>query len=262
MFKREISDEEIKFNNERILSSISLVNRPEINVEPNVKKTEEIKKDKLNTREIALLWDVFLRPYVPTTKRYETIDIQGKNISPAVGTREVTKLMRHRLMTKHKINVTGERGGTAKFLDLTKEAYNILGVEPKKGISIGAGFEHCFWAHKLSNDLGTKSYIKTVAVEAMLNNNKSVDILVETDNERIAVEIEMTPVNACSNIEKDLNNDATFVFTACRDRDVLKQVKEALNSFTNQIRKKVHLCLVQKLVPEFDRIMTSREEKK
>ena len=170
-------------------------------------------------------------------------------ISASKGTRIVKKLERKGLVKKHKINVTGERGGINVFLELTSEAYKVLGFQPKKRIGIGAGFEHGFWQHYIANMLRRIDEIKNVAIEGILN-NKAIDILVILSEEKVAVEVAMSAVNEMNNIEKDIKNACSVVFIACKDKSVLTEVSKLTKSLDSNIKSKVRLSLVQKVTDD------------
>ena len=167
-------------------------------------------------------------------------------ISASKGTRIVKKLERKGLVKKHRINVTGERGGISVFLELTNEAYKVLGYQPKKGIGIGAGFEHGFWQHHISEALRSIKEIETVTIEGMIN-DKAVDVLLVLDNEKMGVEVAMSAVNEMNNIKKDIEHGCSCVFVACKNKDVLADVSRLTKSLESNIKGRVRLCLVQKV---------------
>jgi hypothetical protein len=78
IFNGEISDSQIRHNNERILSSIPIVHqsRP---IDITRVKTEEQKSQNatLSNEEKAFLMDIYNRPYISITERYDTIDLGG-----------------------------------------------------------------------------------------------------------------------------------------------------------------------------------------
>jgi len=77
IFEGEVSDEEIRTNNNRILSSIPVISRPE---QPHVTPPETCDKTEaleIGPEEKAFLWDIYNRPYVPVTERYRTIYLGG-----------------------------------------------------------------------------------------------------------------------------------------------------------------------------------------
>ena len=170
-------------------------------------------------------------------------------ISASKGTRIVKKLERRGLVKKHRINVTGERGGITVFLELTSEAYKALKFQPKKGIGIGAGFEHGFWQYHIAEALRSIREIEAVTIEGMLN-DKAIDILVVLNKERVAVEVAMSAVNEMNNIKKDIDKGCSIVFIACRDKNVLSDVSKLTKSLDDEMRNKVRLGLAQKLTDD------------
>ncbi len=59
----------------------------------------------------------------------------------------------------------------------------------------------------------------------------------------------MTATHEKINIEKDLlNAKADFVITACKDEKVLSKVREKVSELSEDVGKKVKICLVGELL--------------
>ena len=177
-------------------------------------------------------------------------------ISAGQGTRLIKSLVRKKLVIVHKINLGGQ-GGSTKFLELTKNAYKVLGIGPKTGIGRGAGFEHTYWQYHHSEKIKMIPDVQRVATEEMVM-NKCIDILVETKTEKIAVEIAMTPDHEKDNIEKDVEAGCSKIFIGCKDKSVLGIVKKIAESFSDEIRAKITVCLVQKVISEVENYLNQQ----
>jgi hypothetical protein len=71
IFNDEICNEIVYINNNRILSSI-----PVINVSETIATSDNItEKPEATPEEIAFLWDIYNRPYISITERYKTINL-------------------------------------------------------------------------------------------------------------------------------------------------------------------------------------------
>jgi len=247
----KITDDFVRQNNARILACIPLLrpHEPQKTQEPNDSQDEKGKL--VTTEEKAFLWDIYNRPYLPTTERYDTVHIKGRKFSTSKGTKIVKKLERNLVVMAHPINLGG-RGGSAKFLELTEKGFAAIDMKPKPGIGRGAGYEHGFWQYQIRENLRNVEGIQKAGIEGSLG-NKCIDVLVETKELRmIAIEIAMTDAHEKENIEKDIEAGAARVFEACRDKSVFENVAKILEELSEDTRSKVKLCLVHQLVGEVE----------
>jgi hypothetical protein len=169
-------------------------------------------------------------------------------ISAGKGDRLIKKLIRMDFLRIHAIS-HGGRGSKTKYLELTAKGYKAIKVEPKPGIGKGAGWEHGFWQHYCMQELKNHEGIQKVVIEGMLC-DKAIDILIDANDEHIAVEVAMTPDHEKTNIEKNLHAGINKIFVACCDKSVLAKVTALVEALTPDIRNKVVVCLVQKVVSE------------
>jgi hypothetical protein len=179
-------------------------------------------------------------------------------ISAGKGTRLVNSLVNKGLVKIHQINLGG-RGSNAKFLEITKKGYDAIAVKPKQDIGRGAGFIHGFWQQHISSELRNLKGIKRTTVEGRLN-DKFIDILAETENEKIAVEIEMAHVHAKENVMRDIEAGCSKVFVGCKDKLILNKVSEIAESFSDSIKEKVVICIVYKIIEELKKYLELRKE--
>lgn len=253
----KINDEFIKNNNERILLSISRILEPQQSDSVSGKdETGNIKDNTISEEEQALIWDVFNRPYISKTERYNTINIDNKPISAGKGTRISDSLIRQNLVKEHEINLGG-RGGNAKFFELTNKGYKVIGMEPKKGIGRGADFEHGFWQYYVREKTSLMKVVTKATIEGRIN-NKYVDILVETMDEKVAIEVAMTPDHEKVNMEKDLGAGCNMVFVGCGNKSVLTAVERIAKSFSDNVKNRLTVCRIQKLIGNVENYLSEK----
>jgi len=248
MFNNEIADEIIKSNNIRILSSMQLI-EPHLVLGEISKdcKTEGTNESALSETEKAMLMEIYNHPYRTVTRHYDN-GVAGEKLSAGKGGRLINKLVQKHLIAEHAINLGG-RGGGAKLVELKDKGYKAIGMKPKPGIGRGADWEHGFWQYHISERLKDVQGIKKATIEGRLL-DKFIDVLVETENEKIAIEIEMTPNHALVNIEKDLSAGCSKVFVGCKDKSVLENINRIVESFPDEMKVAIVVCLVQKIVSE------------
>jgi hypothetical protein len=259
MYNKEISDTIIRLNNARILSSVKLITSAKhSNTTAKATNTTGSNKDSISSDSKALLWDIHTRPYIPVTERYKTINLHGKKISAGRGTRFVDSLQNKGLIKVHRINLGG-RGGKAKFLELTEKGYQAINTKPGLKIGKGAGFEHGFWQYHVSEKLKGIEGAKKVTIEGNLM-NKAIDILVETSNKLIAIEIAMNPEHEKINIRKDIEVGCTHIIIGCKDSKILNHVTKRIESLSDDMKIKVTLCLVHTVTEKFKEYLDLKKE--
>jgi hypothetical protein len=148
-------------------------------------------------------------------------------ISSGKGTRLVDKLVKKGFVRKHKINITGEKGGLTTFLELTDEAYKALGMTPRKGIGIGAGFVHGYYQYRIATILKDKPGIENIMTEGVVS-GKAIDVLAYINGRRTAIEIAMRSANELNNIQKDVEAGCLRIIIACVGKKVLEEISEKI----------------------------------
>jgi hypothetical protein len=205
-----------------------------------ITKEVEIKeKSGISDDEKSFLMEIYLKPYFSITQHYENL-----NLSAGKGHRIVKALARKQLCNIQEINLGG-RGGLTKFLVLTEQGYETIGMKEKKHISRGAGFEHEFWQLKIAETLKNQGY--KVEIEKNLN-NKFIDIGVETEKGIIAIEIAISSEHEQENIHKDKEAGCCLVIVACRNEKVRQEVEKIAQNTLFENTGKAKVCLVQELL--------------
>lgn len=192
------------------------------------KPFQETKPDKktsegLSSDEELLLRDIYTRPFVLLTTRYQDL---GSRLSKGKAGRIKSKLVKLGYMDELPIK-TGKRGGQPKLLKLTDRGCALLGVEdPYKGMGKG-GFEHIFWQNIIGGNFREQGY--KVALEDNVGQN-AADLGMEKDNERIAVEVTLHNDNVTRNVTRDLNSGYQWVWVACPDASMVDKTRRKLES--------------------------------
>lgn len=245
MFVEEtISDEIIRRNNERIITSI-FKNTYQDRQTGKIIELPYIQEEKthivtVSQKEKELMMDVYTRPFINLTRRYSDLDL-----SAGKGTRIVKALIRKQLVKVLEINLGG-RGGSTKFLELQQEAYKILNMPPKK-YGRGTGFEHYFWQYKIKEYLTTLNKDLKIDIEKNIK-GKFIDIGIEIQDKVIAIEVALSSVNEKNNIKKDIEVGCNFVIVGCKDKKVVEEVNQILENLTQEERKKVCIYLLPNLL--------------
>jgi uncharacterized protein DUF87 len=201
---------------------------PEVKVEQAPEKqTNSTSREhtyKLSDNEMALLWDIKNRPYVPATERQQelifTTYMAGKLYA---------ELIDKGYLIEHEIKVK-QRGRPQKFYELTPQAIDMIG---KQNLGAGkGGFLHRFHQHRLKAVFEKHGY-KVIIEEC--KNGKCADLgLIDKSGKTIAVEIAMSPQGEISNIDKDLVAGWQEVWTLCKTDRILKDILDKHSQVVTQ----------------------------
>jgi len=158
-------------------------------------KSGEEDHRKISEEERRFLSDIAHYPLSGVVSRYARLGLnryQGNKIQ-------------HSLLSKGLISwrTLSTRKGRLKILVLTdKGKKEIPDVRIEKVFYKKAGWEHEYWKHKVGEYYRKRGY--KISYEYRLNGGRSVDIVVEKDGKRIAVEIETGRSDAVYNVRKAL----------------------------------------------------------
>ena len=194
--------------------------------EPEPEKEAPVQKTATEISEngLSLLWDIKNRPYIPATKRQQSI-----GISTHMGQKIYSELIDKDFVKVHMVKVNS-RGCPQKFHELTSKAIALIGPQnlgPGKG-----GFVHRLHQQRLKKVFERQGY--KVKIEEY-KNGKNADLGLTKGNKSIAVEIAMSPQGEISNIEKDLAAGWNEVWTLCNSETILLTIEKDLKSNTNDI---------------------------
>jgi hypothetical protein len=265
-----ISDEEVLFNNDLILSCLpevvkrydplsnnfnssdGTVNTDEESInktkghepitnEPGTASQVNEKPRKINISDQvkSFLWGVNFYQYKHTLT--EICKLAG--FTAGTGSRIAKQCEKKHFVKMIQIKIGR---GNPKYPVLLKEAYETLGIKEQKFYGKGAGFEHVLYQHLIAKHFSDLGYKTTIELH---RGNKHIDVAIETNEKLIAIEVAITSVHEIINIEKDLQKaKADFVITACKDEKVAKQVKTKLSKLPENFRGRVLICLVSELL--------------
>ena len=176
----------------------------------NEKKSQgTVKTEVLDHDAYRLLNDIYESEHVTVTQRFENLKIysnKGKKIIRHLDDRGLVRKVAG-------VKIGKGRGKSATFYDLLEEGFRVL-KRPKNRQGKG-GFEHRFYAEKISDYLKNQSDIADAWIEKEVN-GKSVDVLMKADNGTlVAYEVTLHKDNLMDNLVKDLQagcDQVVFVF--------------------------------------------------
>jgi hypothetical protein len=128
-------------------------------------------------------------------------------VSADKGTRLKNELLKRELLTEMEVPLRS-RGRASKLLVLTREGREVVGLPPLSGKG-GALHQHI--QRLVASYAEQQGY--TATIEGSGTNGKQVDISLEKDGKRVAVEISVTTraAHELENIRRDLNGGYTNV---------------------------------------------------
>ena len=189
-------------------------------------------KETLSEEEKAFLIDIYQHPLAGVVKRYARLGVSKRKGNEIKEKLESENFIRT-------VDISTLRG-RIKLFEITEKGEKILaplGYKPKscrKG-----GVEHQYWQYKVAQYYQYQGY--NVKENYALGNGKEIDIVVEKEAERIAIEIETGKSDILSNIEKCQGFDRIFCLVT------ETQLKAKIEEKVKQ-RKNVTVCFVKEFL--------------
>jgi hypothetical protein len=195
------------------------------NILPEEKKIEDIRpireKDKIRKNEITeeekkLLIDVMEYAISGIAERYKRL-----SFSVYKGNRIRDTLISKELLNSYSLS-TFE--GRVNYLDLTEmgeKALREMGYKIEKKRE--GGPEHEYWKYRIAENLSRKGF--GIEIESPLGEGKTIDIVAQRDDRRIAIEIETGKSDVLMNISKLHEYNFSEVWVVCLNDDISRYLR-------------------------------------
>lgn len=199
------------------------------------RKTE--REDEIPSIAEELLIDIFNNPYVPVTKRYESLGLSRKK-----GKAVKDYLIKNNFVTETNIKISNS---ISNFLILTRRGLEFCEEHGCKGnlwreITTGkVSFRHRFYQFLIKEYLTRDGW--DVNLESQIDGNRRVDVeaIYRTDGEtkrRIAIEVAVTKFEI-QDLMKCINDGFDEVRVVCRDETARKRIESVINSFDGKKKR-------------------------
>lgn len=234
-YRKDITDEEISREMQPVLKELEKFLVPRVKPENETTETENSEKEKndenmnLTDEEKDYMKSIIEHPSLSVTARGEKLF----GFSADKRTRLKNNLINKKLIVEFSVDLGPEFGGRVKMLRLTEKGYKAIDEKPltQTEYSNRPSLEHICWQELIARDYTEKGY--KAVIEKKLK-GKSADIGVIKDNEIVAVEVELTPKNAITNLKQNIDAGFTRTIIACRNRKVKKETEKKLNAFLEE----------------------------
>jgi len=186
----------------------------------------------INVRKLLML--IIVVPFLPISRYY---DLLGQNYRE--GNTAKNSAIQKKLLIQHNFH-SGKRGGKIVLLEPTRAAFAMFQLPPMYD---NPGFIHRYLQHSVKEPMAAQGW--KVSIEKCVN-GKNIDLVLERDNERVAVEIAVTDKHEVINVRKDIFQ-AGFdrVVIIGKDRKTVSAVEKKISAaFGNDILSKVRCCVL------------------
>ena len=189
-----------------------------------------------NARKLAML--AITVPFLSTSAYY---DLMGLNYR--AGNTAKTEGIKKKLLIQHNFH-SGKRGGKSVLLEPSSAAFAMFKMPT---VYENPGFLHRYLQHQVKQAMSDQGYKATLEKSVK---GKNIDVVLESDSERIAVEIAVTPKHEVVNLRKDiLQAGFERVVIIGKDRKVVSAVEKRISAaFDDDILSKVRCCLLADFV--------------
>ncbi len=190
---------------------------------PSQKITEQ--RETINDLEIQFLIDIYKYPLAGVVKRYTRFQVSKRKGN------EIKEKLENENFIKT-IDISTLRG-RIKLFEITEMGQQIitpLGYQKKSWRK--GGVEHQYWQYKVAQYYQYQGYI--VKENYPLGNGKEVDIVVEKNNEKIAIEIETGKSDILENIEKCREKEFMQIICLTITHKLMEKVKDVLKAISTE----------------------------
>lgn len=173
-------------------------------------------------------------PFLSTSGYYDLLDLNYRE-GNAAKTHALTK----KLIIQHSFH-SGKRGGKSVLLEPSKAAFAMFMMPSAYD---NPGFLHRYLQHQVKGAMIAQGFKATL--EKCVR-GKNIDVVLERDNERVAVEIAVTDKHEVINVRRDIFQ-AGFdrVVIIGKDKKTVSAVEEKIFvAFGNDILSKVRCCVL------------------
>ncbi len=180
-------------------------------------------KETLSEEEKAFLVDIYQHPLAGVVKRYGRLGVSKRK-----GNEIKEKLENENFIRTVDISTLRGRIKLFEITEKGQQSITPLGYKPKSWRK--GGVEHQYWQYKVTQYYAYEGY--KVTENYSLGNGKEIDIVVEKDAKKIAIEIETGKSDIMANIEKCQGFDKVLclVLTSTLQAKVQNCLKEYLKS--------------------------------
>ncbi|MEK6921460.1 MAG: DUF87 domain-containing protein [Nanoarchaeota archaeon] len=181
-----------------------------------------VRKETLSEEETAFLLDIYKHPLSGVVKRYTRLSISKRKGN------DIKEKLENEYFIKT-IDISTIRG-RIKLFEITEKGWTILAQQGcKRKSTRKGGVEHQYWQYKVAQFFQYKGY--NVKENYPLGNGKEIDIVVEKDTEKIAIEIETGKSDILANMEKCHGFDRIFCLVT--EPQLKNKIEQQIKQYKN-----------------------------
>lgn len=212
--KGKITDSEVKEHMKKYSCNAKIAQ-----IAPLPKITEQ--KENISDIEKQFLIDIYTYPLAGIVKRYMRLALSKRKGNEIKGKLENDDYIKA-------IDISTLRGRIKLFeiAEKGKDILNQLGYKPKSWRK--GGVEHQYWQYKVAQYYKYKGDI--VKENYSIGNGKEIDIVIETKNEKIAIEIETGKSDFIANIQKCVEAKFDKIICVTTKPDIKLKIQERIKN--------------------------------
>ncbi|MFC1716570.1 hypothetical protein ACFL6S_23080 [Candidatus Poribacteria bacterium] len=192
---------------------------------------EPVSNVQYDAKRLAML--MITVPFLSTSNYYDLLSFNYRE-----GNAAKTEGIKKKLIIQHNFH-SGRRGGKSVLLEPSKAAFVTFKMP---SMYENPGFLHQYLQHKVKEAMTAQGYKATLEKSIK---GKNVDVVLERDSEKIAVEIAVTPKHEVVNVRKDVLAGFSRIVIIGKDRKVVEAVKKKLSAaFDSDVLSKVRCCVL------------------
>lgn len=257
--KKDVTNEDVKEFMTPILTKMNeeVIPRTEYRAILDVKQREEERREaearqkrreeagQREAVERATLNEILLniRKY-PFKEQKERITMLDLGSSSSTTDKLFKELEATGLVNRHEISF-GRGRGHKVFYEITEEGMEHAGMDDAEVPGSGS-FLHRFWQHTIKNYFESKGFKAEIEKRYGI---KNVDVGVDMNGKKVAVEVELSPKNLKKNIERDFQEGCELIIVAVKSKRALKEFKEKISYYNEERLRKIQFRVVTDFLP-------------
>jgi len=186
----------------------------------------------MNAKKLLML--IIVVPFLPISRYYDLLGLNYRE-----GNTAKNSAIQKKLLLQHDFH-SGRRGGKIVLAEPTGAAFAMFKLPP---MFENPGYMHIYLQDSVKGPMTAQGW--KVSIEKCVN-GKNIDVVLERDNERVAVEIAVTDKHEVINVRKDIFQ-AGFdrVVIIGKDRKTVSAVGNKIcAAFSIDILSKVRCCVL------------------
>jgi hypothetical protein len=215
------------------------------------KGAEKVRREQFEREEpiegnilIRILNNIMDHPFIAQKERITMLKLAS---SSSTNNKYFKELVAEGYVTKHSISF-GKGRGSIVLYEITEKGKEFARMKDS-GIQGKGDMEHKFWQHTI------KEFYESLGSKAEIEKRygmKNVDVGLNMEGKKVAIEIELTPKNLIENIHRDFEAGCEKIIVAVRSKASESSYKNKIKYYNEELLERIEFRILTDFLPEKD----------